>query len=76
MAGGYSIFNLSAPFDKLFGGLMVQSEVEGLTALSNVEGLRPPLLRVMQNIGYRTISHLKRDPRRTHTKMTMRCPVI
>jgi hypothetical protein len=25
-----------APFDKPFGGLMVQSSVEGLTALSNI----------------------------------------
>jgi hypothetical protein len=71
MAGGYSIFNLSAPFDKPFGKLAVPSDVEGLTALNNVEGLRPPLLRVMQNIGHCMISPLKRDPCRTWSKYYM-----
>jgi hypothetical protein len=38
---------LEVPFDKL-------------TALSNVEGLRPPLLRVMQNFGHCILSPLKK----------------
>ena len=39
-----------------------------------LEALRPPLLCVMQNIGHRTISPLKRDPRRTLDQYWMQNP--